>query len=100
MIADPTRVRLMWALDELGGATVQQLADRLMTTHQNTSKHLATLYQTGLVARTREGTRMRYILADWTALWLVEQIAASALAQVEDQHRALVGEEQSEHRTA
>jgi hypothetical protein len=40
VFAEPTRIRLLGLLDE-GEATVQQLTDRMQTTHQNVSKHWA-----------------------------------------------------------
>lgn len=84
-MGDPTRVRLMWMLDRSGGATVQQLCDQLPTTHQNVSKHLIALWQAGFVTRAREGNTVRYQLIDWTALWVVDQIAASVREQLEAQ---------------
>jgi hypothetical protein len=49
VIAEPNRIRIFRLLNE-GDATVQELTDRLMTTHQNVSKHLGVLYQAGMVA--------------------------------------------------
>lgn len=93
IIAEPMRVRLMWLLDEHGSATVQELQDRLpSTTHQNVSKHLNVLHQTGLVTRAREGNSVRYELVDWTALGVIEQIAASVAAHYEIQAERLEGE--------
>jgi DNA-binding transcriptional ArsR family regulator len=86
VIAEPTRVRLMWLLDRDGGSTVQELCDALpLTTPQNVSKHLGTLWQAGLVRRTREGGRVRYELVDWTALWVVDQVVSSVSAQIDAQ---------------
>lgn len=97
ILAEPVRLRLMWLLDREGGATVQELCDRLSTptTHQNVSKHLGVLYQAGLVVRTREGNCVRYSLADWTALWVIEQIAASVAAQLEAQHEQFIAPAQA-----
>lgn len=86
VIADPTRVRLMWLLDRDGGATVAELADEMpATTMQNVSKQLCKLFEAGLVRRTREGARVRYELMDWTALWVVDRVAASVADQIERQ---------------
>lgn len=83
VIAEPTRIRLMGLLNERE-ATVQELTDRLATTHQNVSKHLGVLYQAGIVSRRREGSCVRYALIDWTGWWLVEQIAGSVAARYEE----------------
>jgi len=83
VIAEPTRIRLMRLLND-GDATVQELTDRLATTQQNVSKHLGVLYQAGMVSRRKEGTSVRYSLVDWTGWWLIEQIATSVLAQLDE----------------
>lgn len=83
VFAEPTRIRLLGLLDE-GDATVQELTDRLMTTHQNVSKHLALLHQAGVVSRRKEGNAVRYALVDWTGWWLVEQVGSSVAAQLAD----------------
>src|ERR671938_624006 len=55
VIADPTRIRLMELLNQ-GEATVQELTDRVMTTHQNVSKHLLRARRLDrLVARRADG---------------------------------------------
>jgi ribosomal protein S18 acetylase RimI-like enzyme/DNA-binding transcriptional ArsR family regulator len=68
----------------------QELTARLPTTHQNVSKHLAVLYQAGIVGRRRDGPCMRYALVDWTGWWLVEQMAQAVAAHLEELH-ALFG---------
>jgi DNA-binding transcriptional ArsR family regulator len=85
VIAEPTRIRLMGLLNERE-ATVQELTDRLPTTHQNVSKHLAALYQAGMVSRRTEGSSVHYALVDWTGWWLVEQMAASVAARLDELH--------------
>ena len=88
VIAEPMRIRLMGLLDQ-GDAGVQELAARLGTTHQNVSRHLGVLYQAGMVSRRRDGTGVRYSLVDWTGWWLVEQIGASVLTQLDELRDAL-----------
>jgi DNA-binding transcriptional ArsR family regulator len=83
LIGDPTRVRLL-ALLEQGQATVQQLSDQLPSTPQNISRHLGILYRSGIVARQREGTTVRYSLADYSACRLLEQTLASISGQLDE----------------
>lgn len=83
VLADPTRIRILGLLNE-GPAPVQELADRLSTAHQNVSKHLSVLYQSGMVSRQREGSTVIYELVDWTGWWLVEQIAQSLEREVDE----------------
>lgn len=83
VIAEPNRIRILGLLNE-GEATVQELTDRLMTTHQNVSKHLGVLYQAGMVSRRKEGNSVRYALVDWTGWWLVEQMAISVADRLDE----------------
>jgi ArsR family transcriptional regulator len=83
LIGDPTRVRLL-ALLEQGEATVQQLSDQLPSTPQNISRHLGILYRSGIVARQRDGTTVRYRLVDYSACRLLEQTLASISGQLDE----------------
>ena len=61
LLADPTRVRMLWALREesLDVASLAQYADCRSTT---ASQHLAKLRLAGLVQGTRQGRRIVYQL--------------------------------------
>ena len=74
VIAEPTRITLLQALID-GEAGVQELADYTGLTHQTASRHLALLYQAGVLGRKREVPTTRYVIADWSAWWVIEQIA-------------------------
>jgi DNA-binding transcriptional ArsR family regulator len=82
-ISEPTRIRLLTSL-ERREATVQELTDELATTHQNVSKHLGVLYQSGIVTRRRDGNKIWYSLADYSACRLIEQATASVTGYVEE----------------
>ncbi len=82
-IAEPTRICLITTL-ERGDATVQDLTDQLVTTHQNVSKHLGILYQSGIVSRRRDGNKVWYSLADYSACRLIEQATMSATGYIEE----------------
>jgi DNA-binding transcriptional ArsR family regulator len=90
VMAEPNWIRLMELLND-SDATVQELTDRLMTTHQNVSKHLGALYQAGMVSRRREGPSVRYSLIDWTGWWVVEQIGQSVAEHLDELREALAG---------
>jgi DNA-binding transcriptional ArsR family regulator len=62
-LSDPVRSQLLLALRE-GPGYPAELADRLGTTRQNLSNHLACLRGCGLVVAVPEGRRARYELAD------------------------------------
>lgn len=77
ILADPTRVRLIEALNGRGRASVGSLAAHLPVTRQGVSRQLGILHRAGLVSRRREGMRVSYELCDWTGWWLIEQLAAT-----------------------
>jgi DNA-binding transcriptional ArsR family regulator len=62
-LSDPVRARLLLALRD-GAGYPAELADRVGTSRQNLSNHLACLRGCGLVVATPEGRRTRYELAD------------------------------------
>jgi rhodanese-related sulfurtransferase len=83
--ASPRRLEM---LDLLAQAprSVEELAEASGQSLANTSQHLQALHGAGMVTRTREGTRMRYAIADEQALrlWLALRDASAArLADVE-----------------
>ena len=93
--ASPVRLEL---LDLLAQAprTVDDLARVSGQTTANVSQHLQALHGAGLVAREREGTRVRYALAGDEALrvWLtLREASAARLAEVERAARDYLGEE-------
>jgi rhodanese-related sulfurtransferase len=93
--ASPRRLEL---LDLLAQAprTVDELARASEQSTANTSQHLQALHAAGLVARTREGTSVRYTLAGSEALtmWLALRDASVVrLAEVERAARNYLGDE-------
>ncbi|MFT3864011.1 MAG: metalloregulator ArsR/SmtB family transcription factor [Solirubrobacterales bacterium] len=83
ILADPTRIRLIEALNARGRASVGVLAAHVPVTRQGVSRQLGILHCAGLVSRHREGMSVSYELTDWTGWWLIEQLAA-ALGAGED----------------
>jgi rhodanese-related sulfurtransferase len=93
--ASPRRLEL---LDLLAQAprTVEQLARASAQSSANTSQHLQALHAAGMVGRQREGTSVRYALADDEALrlWLaLRDVSAARLAEVERAARDYLGED-------
>jgi rhodanese-related sulfurtransferase/biotin operon repressor len=93
--ASPRRLEL---LDLLAQAprSVEELAEESGQSTANTSQHLQALHAAGMVARTREGTRVRYALAgeETLRLWLALRDASAArLAEVERAAHDYLGED-------
>lgn len=79
VLGDPTRIRLIEVLNDLGSATVSTLTAHVSVSQPGVSKQLAILHQAGIVSRRRQGVWVRYELADFTSCWIVQQLV-SALA--------------------
>ncbi|MEJ5223681.1 MAG: metalloregulator ArsR/SmtB family transcription factor [Anaerolineales bacterium] len=62
-LADPTRILLLYALDEKP-RNVTELSNELGVSQPTTSRHLKILRERGLVAFERQGTTITYKLAD------------------------------------
>jgi rhodanese-related sulfurtransferase len=93
--ASPRRLEL---LDLLAQAprSVEELAEASGQSVANTSQHLQGLHAAGMVTRSREGTRVRYAIADQEALrlWLALRDASAArLAEVERAARDYLGKD-------
>jgi DNA-binding transcriptional ArsR family regulator len=74
VMAETKRITLLQALNE-GEARVQELADQVGLAHQNASHHLTLLWKAGILSRRCEGPMTLYAIEDWSAWWVVEQIA-------------------------
>jgi DNA-binding transcriptional ArsR family regulator len=81
VIGEPMRIKLLDRLRD-GGATVNELADALGASQQNVSKHLSVLHGAGIVSRAKEGTAVRYAIADETVFALCEQVCGGLQAQL------------------
>ena len=81
VIGDPTRIKLLDRLRE-GDATVGELTAHLGTSQQNVSKHLGVLHQAGIVRRARDGTSVRYEIADASVFALCEMVCGGLRQQV------------------
>jgi rhodanese-related sulfurtransferase/predicted transcriptional regulator len=93
--ASPRRLEL---LDLLAQAprTVDELARVSGQSTANTSQHLQGLHAAGLVTRAREGTSVRYAIAneETLALWLaLRDVSVGQLAEVERAARDYLGDE-------
>ena len=83
-LGDPTRLALLQALFDQE-RTVQELCALADTTQANASKHLALLFEQGLVARRRDGLFIRYRIADPTLVQLCRLVCGS----LAERHEAL-----------
>lgn len=81
VIGEPMRIKLLDRLRERD-ATVNELATALGATQQNVSKHLGVLHRAGVVTRAKEGTAVRYTIADQSVFALCEQVCGGIRAEL------------------
>ncbi|HEU4703059.1 MAG TPA: metalloregulator ArsR/SmtB family transcription factor [Conexibacter sp.] len=81
VIGEPMRIKLLDRLRE-GGATVNELAGALGASQQNVSKHLGVLHRAGIVRRDKEGTAVRYSIADESVFALCEHVCGGLRAEL------------------
>ena len=81
VIAEPARIKLLDSLRD-GPATVSELTTTLGSSQQNVSKHLGVLHRAGVVGRTKEGTSVRYAIADETVFELCELVCGGMRRQL------------------
>jgi len=75
ILGDAKRIALLEALAVTGEASVQELADRICVSHQNASHHLSLLRRGSVVSRRADGPTSIYAIEDWTAWWVISQLA-------------------------
>ena len=76
VLAQPLRIRMIERLELEGQMSVQALADSLDATQQNISRHLALLYESGVVGRRQAGREGWYRLAHEDAMALLDDVGA------------------------
>jgi DNA-binding transcriptional ArsR family regulator len=90
VIGEPMRIKLLDCLRD-GEATVNELTEALGASQQNVSKHLGVLHQAGILSRTKQGTAVRYAIADESVFALCEQVCGGLRQQVAELDQILSG---------
>lgn len=75
-MGEPMRIRILDALRD-GPHTVGEIAAAIGAGQQNTSKHLAILHATGLLARRKRGTYVEYDIVDPTVFAICEAVCGT-----------------------
>jgi DNA-binding transcriptional ArsR family regulator len=88
VIGEPMRIKLLDHLRE-GPATVTELREALGASQQNVSKHLGVLHHAGIVSRTKQGTSVRYAIADDSVFALCEQVCGGLRARLAEFQQTL-----------
>lgn len=90
VIGEPMRIRVLDALRD-GPMTINDLTEHLGASQQNVSKHVAVLAQAGIVAREKDGTRVRCSIADPMIFDLCELVCGALAQQYSELNELLSG---------
>jgi DNA-binding transcriptional ArsR family regulator len=93
MLADPTRVKILWALLQ-GESSVSALADLVQSSTTAVSQHLSKLRLAGLVESRREGTFIYYSATDEH----VRRLLAESLSHAEHTTGVATGDDRHAYR--
>jgi len=85
VVATARKIALLEELTH-GEAGVQELADRVGLPHQNVSHNLTLLWRAGILSRRSEGKTTIYAIEEWSAWWVVEQIARLVQDSLDERH--------------
>ena len=89
-LADPKRILILYALSE-GPKTVSELTESLDVPQPTVSRHLKVLRERHLVFAEREGTSVRYSLADTRVIDALDTMRAVLLGGLSQQARLAQG---------
>ena len=87
-MGEPLRLRILQQL-ERGQLSVSALAQRVVSTQPNVSKHLRVLQDAGLVSRRQQGTSAFYSIADEMVIELCDMVCSRLRDRLEAQVGAL-----------
>ena len=90
VLGEPMRIKLLDRLRE-GEASVGELQESLGGSQQNISKHVGVLVQAGIVAREKDGTKVRCSIADPVIFDLCEIVCGGLAQQVAELNDLLSG---------
>jgi len=87
-MGEPLRLRILQQLEE-GERSVSALAEGVVSTQPNVSKHLRVLQDAGLVKRRQQGTSVYYSIADAMVFELCDMVCSRLRDRLEAQVGAL-----------
>ena len=90
VIGEPMRIRLLDALRD-GPMTINELTEALGASQQNVSKHVGVLAQAGILAREKDGTRVRCSIADESIFELCELVCGGLRQRLSELDQLLPG---------
>lgn len=90
-LAEPSRLKILRALEEQGELNIGQLVACTGLTQANVSRHVQTLVDAGMVARRKEGLHVICFIADPSITELCNNVCSNLLNRLSQQVKKLAG---------
>ena len=83
LLSEPMRLRILRVLCEREH-TVQEIVNEIQASQANISKHLALMYESGVVSRRKEGLKCYYRIIDESVIYACYLISKSVVDNLQD----------------
>ena len=84
VLSEPMRLRIMHAVCH-GEKTVSQIVEATSATQTNVSRHLSRMFESGALARRKDGNLVYYSVGDPELVELCRSVCGRIAAEIEDQ---------------
>lgn len=83
VLSTPIRLRILSSLCQ-GELSVSELLEQVGTTQPNLSQHLSVLYQSGILAKRKEGTQVFYRVQSERAVMLCRSVCTQVAIELDE----------------
>ena len=90
-LAEPSRLKILRALEQGGELNIGELVEATGLTQANVSRHVQTLVEAGMVGRRREGLSVICFIADPSITDLCDKVCSNLLKRLSQQVKKLGG---------
>ena len=88
-LSEPSRLRLLRALEEGGEMNITELVEATGLTQANVSRHIQSLVDAGMVGRRKEGLSVICFIADPSITELCDKVCSNLLERLSKQVKKL-----------
>ena len=90
-LAEPSRLKILRALEEGGDLNISELVGATGLTQANVSRHVQSLVEAGMVGRRKEGLTVICFIADPSITELCDKVCGNLLKRLSQQVKKLGG---------
>lgn len=90
-LAEPSRLKILRALEEAGELNITELVEATGLTQANVSRHVQALVDAGMVGRRKDGLAVNCFIADPSITELCDSVCSNLLKRLSQQVKRLGG---------